>query len=47
MILNESFVKLKWKLRNGKVSTTIMEEYKADAFIAKLGMDNAWKDASF
>ncbi len=44
MILNDAFVKLNWKLKNGKVSTTIMEEDKADAFIAKLGVDNAWKN---
>ena len=46
MVLNDSFVKLKWKLNNGNIASTIMEEEKADAFIEKLGVANAWKDQS-
>ena len=45
LFLNDSFVKLNWKLKDGKVGTTILEEDKALAFIDKLGSENAWLSA--
>ena len=45
LVLNDSFVKLNWKLKDGKVGTTILEEDKAERFIEILGSDNAWLSA--
>ncbi len=45
LVLNDSFVKLNWKLKDGKTGTTILEEYKAERFIELLGSDNAWLSA--
>jgi len=45
LVLNDSYVKLNWKLKDGSVGTTILEEDKANRFIEILGSENAWLSA--